>query len=220
MLSADYPIQCRCGRLQGTLSRTARVTRLSCYCLDCQSYAHALGDPGRILDAHGGTEVVATLQQYLTFTAGNESLACLSLSPQGILRWYAGCCNTPIANTTRDPKLSYVGIVHTCLGAPAARTAAFGPPRAPVNTRHAKGKVATSALNVSNSIVRVVARVLRARLDGSWRRSPFFRSGSSTPVVARRVLSVEERERARNAARVWQPEESSQSGGAVASKPD
>lgn len=218
MLSADHPIRCRCGRLQGTLSRAARVTRLSCYCRDCQTYAHALGDPARILDAQGGTEVVAALQQYLAFTAGNESLACLSLSPKGTLRWYASCCNTPIANTTRDPKLSYVGIVHTCLGEPSVRAAAFGPPRAPVNTKHAKGKVTTSALNVVNSIVRIVARVLRARLDGRWRYSPFFAPGSFAPVAAPRALSLEERARARSAAGVWQPEGSRR--GPEVSKPD
>jgi len=200
MLGADYPIQCRCGRLRGTLSRAARTIRLSCYCRDCQTYAHALGDAGRMLDAQGGTEVVATLQQYLSFSAGREALACLSLSPRGTLRWYAACCNTAIANTARDPKLSYLGIVHTCLGEPSARAAAFGPPRAPVNTKHAYGKVTTNAWSVLHSIVRIVARVLRARLDGSWRRSPFFPPDSAAPVVAPRVLNREERERARRAA--------------------
>lgn len=199
MLSADYPIKCRCGRLQGTLARAAPVTRLSCYCRDCQTYAHVLGDPDRILDPQGGTEVVATLQQYLTFTAGNESLVCLSLSPTGILRWYASCCNTPVANTARDPKLSYVGIVHTCLGEPPARTAAFGPARAPIYTKHAKGEVATSTPSIFASFVRIIASVLRARMNGTWRRSPFFPPGSSAPVAAPRVLSLAERERARSA---------------------
>lgn len=202
MLSADYPIKCRCGRLQGALSRDARTMRISCYCRDCQTYAHALGDPGRVLDANGGTEVVATLQQYLTFTAGTDSLACLSLGPKGLLRWYASCCNTPIANITRNPKLSYVSVVHTCLGEPTARAAAFGPPRAPINTKHAKGAVATNGLDVLHSLVRIMARVLRARLNGGWRRSPFFAPGGSTPVVAARVLRPEERERARRAAGV------------------
>ena len=88
---------------------------MSCYCRDCQAFAHALGNPGAILDKLGGTDIVATLQQYVTFTKGTEALACLSLSERGLLRWYANCCNTPIANTARNPKLSYVGLVHTCL---------------------------------------------------------------------------------------------------------
>lgn len=203
MRSADYPIRCRCGRLQGVLSRAAPTTRLSCYCRDCQTYAHALGDPGRVLDARGGTEVVASLQPYVAFTAGTGSLACLSLGPNGLLRWYASCCHTPVANTTRNPKLSYVGIVHTCLGAPSARAAAFGPAGAPVNTKHAKGEVPARALSVLRSIVRIAANLLRARASGAWRRTPFFRPEDSSPVVAPRVLTPEERQRARSAAEAW-----------------
>jgi len=202
MLSADYPIRCRCGRLQGAIAREAPTTRASCYCRDCQTYAHALGDPGRVLDPQGGTEVVATLQQYIRFTAGTESLASLSLRPNGLLRWYAACCDTPIANTVRDPKVSYVGVVHTCLGEPSARLAAFGPSAVSVNTRRAKGAVKTSALSVAAATIPVVWSVLRARLSGGWRRSPFFVPGSAVPVAAPRVLSPEERERARSAAGV------------------
>jgi hypothetical protein len=99
------------GRL-GVVSQTARTTRATCYCRDCQAYAHALGNPESVLDHIGGTDIVATLQQHVTLTRGAESLACLSLSERGILRWYAGCCNTPIANTARSPKMSYVGLVH------------------------------------------------------------------------------------------------------------
>lgn len=199
MLSADYKIRCKCGRVQGTLSRAANTTRLSCYCRDCQTYAHALGNPERTLDAQGGTEVVSTLQQYVTFMSGVDALACLSLSPNGLLRWYASCCNTPIANITRGPKLSYVGIVHTCLGDSSAIAAAFGPARAPVNTKHAKGKVATSTTSVLASTVRIIASVLRARLNGTWKRSPFFEPGTSVPVAVPHVLSREERGRAQSA---------------------
>jgi len=33
---------------------------------------------------------------------GAEHLACLRLSPKGLLRWYASCCDTPLANTLVD----------------------------------------------------------------------------------------------------------------------
>lgn len=202
MLSADYPIRCRCGRLQGVIAREARTTRALCYCRDCQTYAHALGDPGRVLDPQGGTDVVATLQQYVRFTDGKDSLASLSLSPNGLLRWYAACCNTPIANTTRDPRVSYVGLVHACLGEPSAQLAAFGPPVVSINTKHAKGEVKASAAKAVAVTVPIVWSVLRARLSGAWRRTPFFVAGSSVPVAAPRVLSPEEKERARRAAGV------------------
>jgi Family of unknown function (DUF6151) len=200
ILNSDHTIQCRCGRLQGTLSRDARFTRLSCYCRDCQAYAHALGSPDLILDDLGGTDIVATLQQYVTFAKGTDSLACLSLSERGLLRWYASCCNTPIGNTARDPKLSYVGVVHTCLGASSTSLdAVFGPARMPVNTKHARGKLRSNVLSTLVSAARIIRPVLWARACGTWKRSAFFRSNDFKPVGPPRVLSPAERERARNA---------------------
>src|SRR5436190_22157980 len=167
MRNSDYAIRCKCGRLHGVLSRSAPATRAICYCRDCQAYAHALGKPETILDSLGGTEVVASVQQYVSFTKGADSLACLSLGERGLLRWYASCCNTPIANITRDPKLSYVGIMHCCLGTTASLDSVFGPARIAVNTKHAKGKVArTNPLRALVSIARIMASVLRARVNG------------------------------------------------------
>jgi hypothetical protein len=32
--------------------------------------------------------------------------------------WYARCCNTPIGNTLVDYRISFIGLVHTCLQSP------------------------------------------------------------------------------------------------------
>jgi len=198
MQYTTHAIQCQCGQLQGTLS-AASVTRLNCHCRDCQAYAHALGNAERILDDHDGTNVVITLQQYVSITKGEELLACLSLSEQGILRWYASCCNTPIANTARDPQLSYVALLHTALGKSAASLdAQFGAKRALINTKHARGKVSASALDGLFATARIITAVIKARANGSWQRSPFFRSGSSQPAAIPRVLGAEERLQAFN----------------------
>ena len=195
----DQPLQCRCGQLKGAIARAARLTRVSCYCRDCQAYAHALGNPETVLDDLGGTDIVASLQQHVTLTGNTEVLACLSLSKRGLLRWYAGCCNTPIANTTRDFRLSYVGLVHTCLGqSSSALDVAFGPERIAVNTKHAKARVASSRLRTITSMLSIFASVARARIDGTYRKSPFFNTANGNPVVVPRILSASERERARN----------------------
>jgi hypothetical protein len=201
MLKSDHTIRCRCGRLRGTLAREAPVSRASCYCRDCQTYAHALGKPEQVLDSHGGTDVVATLQQHLRFTEGATELACLSLSDKGLLRWHARCCGTPIANTARDPKLSYLGLVHTCLGSdPAALDAAFGASRLAINTQHAKGPVAKSSrLGMLATMSRIIGTVLWARVNGSWKRSPLFNAGDQKPIVPVRVLAPDELQRARSA---------------------
>jgi hypothetical protein len=195
----QHPIRCQCGKLQGTVSHPERANRGVCYCRDCQAYARALGSDG-ILDELGGTDVVATLPKYVTFTAGTEALACMSLTERGLLRWYASCCNTPIGNTQRDYKFSFVGLVHSCLEhPPQTLDSSFGPVRMRVNTKHAEGKPESMPLSTFTSVVHFLASVVRARLDGSYKHTPFFDPRRGTPVVQPRVLSSTERERAMHA---------------------
>ena len=196
----NHPLRCRCGTLNGNVSHPEKVSRGVCYCKDCQAYAHFLGKPNDILDEMGGTDVVATLPKYVTFTRGIEALACMSLTEKGMLRWYASCCNTPIGNTPRDFKSSHVGLVHTCLE-DSARTleSSFGPVRMRVNTKHAKGNPKLVPMSTIASIVRFLCSLIRARVDGSYRQTPFFASDRGTPVVAPKVLTIPERERVMNA---------------------
>jgi hypothetical protein len=111
LLAMNHPLRCQCGTLQGHVSHTESVCRGICYCKDCQAYAQFLGKPGEILDEMGGSDVIATLPRHVTFTQGLEALTCVSLSDKGMLRWYASCCNTPVGNTSRDFKVSHVGLL-------------------------------------------------------------------------------------------------------------
>lgn len=83
-------------------------------CDDCQSYAHYLNHPERILDPNGGTELYPVPQSYLKITTGKEHLQCLRLTSKGTYRWYAGCCNTPVANSG-GAKVPFVGVVHSIM---------------------------------------------------------------------------------------------------------
>jgi hypothetical protein len=195
----NHPLQCRCGVLRGYVSHPERANRGVCYCKDCQAYAHFLGKPSDILDEMGGTDVVATLPKYLTFTHGLESLACMSLTENGLLRWYARCCNTPIGNTRRDFKVSFVGLVHTCLEDPSRTLdSSFGPIRMRVNTKNAKGSPQSMPLSTLVAGLRFLTSLIRARLDGSYKRTPFFDAHRGTPVVRPKVLTGSERERVMN----------------------
>lgn len=201
MKNTSHKIQCRCGQLEGELV-AGNAMRFACYCRDCQAYAHALGHPEQVLDARGGTDVVAATQQQLRFTKGVESLACLTLSGRGIYRWYASCCNTPIANTARDPRLSYVAVVHSCLG---EMDAEFGSQRIPVNGPKTKGKRGYSTPRAMFSVARLIGAVVRARLTGRWKNTPLFKAGEPGPVVAPRVLDAQERQRAYDAVKQARP---------------
>jgi hypothetical protein len=130
----SHPLQCRCGVVQGTVSRPEIANRMVCYCRDCQAFAHFLGRAADILDEDGGSDVVQTPPANVVFTAGVDSLACMRLTERGLLRWYASCCNTPIGNTPPDFRMSFVGLVSTCLQSPTRSIEdSFGPVRAGVH---------------------------------------------------------------------------------------
>jgi len=196
----NHPLRCGCGTLRGSVSHTEKANRAVCYCRDCQAYAQFLGNAEGILDELGGTDVVATLSQYVTFTEGMEALACMSLTQNGLLRWYASCCRTPIGNTQRDFRVSFVGLVHPCLeGTSKTLDSSFGRVRMRVNTKSAKGKPQSMPLSTLAALPRFVTSIIRARLDGSYRLTPFFDPDRGTPVVSPKVLSASEREQVMNA---------------------
>jgi len=192
-----HRFHCRCGTVQGEVLQPRQGVRAACYCRDCQAYAHVLGEPGRVLDAAGGTEVVATQAPYVRFTAGTSSLACLSLSPRGLLRWYARCCATPIANTPRDWRLPYVGLVHTGLGPVESLEGGFGPVQLRVNTQSARAAPPGGrGLRGWARFGGLVVRLLAARLRGTYRASPFF-DREGRPAVPVEVVPREKVEQAR-----------------------
>lgn len=192
----NHPLRCQCGTLQGHVSHTETVCRGVCYCKDCQAYAHFLGKADEILGEMGGSDVVATLPQHVTFTQGVERLTCMSLSDKGMLRWYASCCNTPIGNTARDFKVSHVGLLHNCLRDPSASLDdAFGPVRMRVGMKSAKGTPKAMALSTTVSVLQFMARLIRARMDGSYKKTPFFDPETGAPRVSPKALTPDERAR-------------------------
>lgn len=190
-----HPLQCECGTVRGQIEHAERANRGLCYCTDCQAYAHFLERASIVLDAQGGSQVVATQPRFVHFTAGIDAIACMSLSERGLLRWYASCCNTPIGNTPRDRKVAYVGLLHNCLVAqPAQLESAFGPVNVVLNTQSAKGEVqAATPLRNAKAIVRLGTTLLRARWSGTYRSNPFF-TAEGVPIKPARVLTRAERE--------------------------
>jgi hypothetical protein len=196
-----HPFRCRCGQLQGEVEPGEPTMRAVCYCRDCRTYAHWLGHPQDVVDAAGGTDVVATHARHVRFTGGQAQLACMSLSPRGIYRWYAACCRTPIGNTARDPKLPYVGLVHTALEQVRPLEPDFPPVQLDVNRSGALGTAPRRGGPLM--MARFGAMVLRlgaARLTGSYRRTPFF-DAAGAPVVPVHVPPRTEVDAARQAAR-------------------
>lgn len=190
-----HPLQCACGSLKGHVSLSFAVNHAMCYCKDCQAFMHAL-DRADVLDDRGGTDIVQTTPQALQFSQGIGNLDCLRLTPNGLLRWYTRCCNTPIGNTSPNHKLSFVGLIHASLqgSGQAPLTESFGPVRMRGFTRSARGEPKPRATFSVMSIARLWSTVMSARLSGSYRQTPFFTADGHC-MVTPRVLSAGERER-------------------------
>lgn len=171
-------LTCSCGAMEWCLTPDAPGTHIACYCADCQAYAAHLEQTGR-LDAQGGTNIFQTLPHCVTFTRGTEHLSALRLTPKGLLRWYAGCCGTPVANTLPGPALPFVGLVLR------AGQDGFGPVQAQVNTRAAKAPIKEHG--TAKAGLAVLRRAITARLRGQSSGAPFFEGGH--PVVTPVVLS-------------------------------
>ena len=189
----NHPLQCQCGTLRGSVAKTLIVNRGVCYCRDCQAFAYFLGRQADVLDERGGTDIIQTLPRNIAFTHGIKSIACMRLTPKGMIRWFAGCCGTPIGNTLASPAISFIGLVHTCLETPdIPLQASFGPVRTWVNTASARGTAKPSAKALSASSFRLIYHALKARIDGNYKHNPLFRPDTKAPIVTPRVLSSSE----------------------------
>jgi hypothetical protein len=198
----SHPVRCQCGTIQGSVANPGNANHCVCYCRDCQAFAHFLGKADTVLDERGGSEIIQVPPKNLTFSQGQEALACMRLTEKGLLRWYAACCNTPIGNTLMTPKISFVGLVHNCLESSArSLDDSFGPVRARVNPKGAKGDPKPEVVGQGPVIWWFITRVLTARLNGDYKLNPLFHADTGKPVKIPKVLSASEHTGVMNAVR-------------------
>ena len=194
--------------LRGTAHNITPETgnRVVCMCDDCQAYARYLGGAQSVLDEHGGTDIFQATPSQIVLAEGTEHLRCLRLSSKGLLRWYAGCCRTPVVNTVASFRVPFVGIVHSFMDfeGSCTRREALGPVIAYTQARYAVGEPPVGAHPRApfGLIVRSLRLLARAVLKGAHKPSPFFTLGTGEPVVEPMVLSGPEREKLRASGRV------------------
>lgn len=177
--------RCDCGAIHGHLiARAVRSgTHVVCFCADCRAAGLLLNRPD---PAPGPVDLFQTAPDGVHFQTGKDRLGLVRLGPNGLLRWYANCCNAPMFNTLAKPSLPFVGIHANRVDDPAR----LGPVRARGFVPQAGGK--TRHEGAVAMIWGLASRMLAARLSGRWRDTPFF-DAQGRPVAEARVLTTEER---------------------------
>jgi hypothetical protein len=199
---SDLALRCACGAVRGRLRDVSANSgnRLVCYCDDCQAFAHFLGHADAILDAQGGSDLFQLAPARIEITQGADRLACVRLTSKGLLRWYADCCKTPIANTMASSRAPFAGMLHSFVDHARdgrSRDEALGPVLGRVFARF---RVAPDDPNAppaterpsASIIFRSVRKLLMAWLRGEAAPSPFFDAQTGEPRATPKVLSDEE----------------------------
>ena len=158
-----------------------------CCCDDCQNFVRYLKQENSAVDKFGGTKIYQTSQSQLTIHEGLNQLKSLRLSEKGTLRWYAGCCNTPIGNSI-NASMPFIGVIHSFIDA-KDQADKLGSVRAYVQTQHAIGQpdYPHSAEKFPIGItLRIIRKMLVWKIRGMHKPTMFFDSDGrpvSTPVI-------------------------------------
>ena len=191
-----HRLQCQCGSICANIDSVGTSNRIICYCTDCRAFARFLARPD-VLDARGGTEIIQVAQSRVRITHGKERLAAIRLTENGMVRWYASCCRTRIGNTMINPKMGFIGLVHSCLDH-SQLTNDFGQEVALVNTDAAIGDPKPKQHGLLRSIRSFLLILTKGLLSGGYRKSSLF-TQSGLPVVAPQILTTEQLGRLKSA---------------------
>lgn len=193
----EMNIECDCGAVKGTVeSKHLKGYRATCLCDDCQAYAHYI-QRADTLDANGGTDVIPVMPSHYALQSGIGNLKCVRLSPKGMFRWYASCCNSPMGNSMPTQKIPYLGVPERVFAKKYSAEQIekeFGPVLERVQAQFAKGTLPPlSQKKVSLTfLLRVLKFIIFAKLTGAGKPSPFFNNGE--PIAKPYILNKRERE--------------------------
>lgn len=183
-------ISCDCGSFVATLNSFPKNTpgRLVCYCDDCQSYLKKLARID-VLDEYGGTEIIPVYPKEIEIIQGLDKLKCYRLTEHGIYRWATSCCNSPIANTS--PGFPWAGILHTAYTShnPTALSE-LGEIKSRIYGKYAlDGAPFKISKKISfRDMLVVMPFIVKGKVLGMHKNSPFFGSDNTTPICVPEIL--------------------------------
>jgi hypothetical protein len=183
-------ISCDCGSFVANLISFPKNTpgRLVCYCDDCQAYATKLKRTD-ILDQFGGTEVIPAYPNEIEVIQGLDKLKCYRLTEHGTYRWATSCCNSPLVNIR--PGFPWAGIIHTAYtNQNPDALSELGDIRCRIYGKYAREG---APFNISETIafrdkLIVMPFILKGKILGKDKNSPFFGSDNKTPICEPEIL--------------------------------
>ncbi|MGI9367395.1 MAG: DUF6151 family protein [Ruegeria sp.] len=183
---ADLSFSCDCGAFAGhiTAAGVKSGTHVVCYCPDCRAGELYFEQPD---PAPGPVDIFQMSPDAIEIEKGAENLAAMRLGPNGMYRWYAKCCNSPIATSMTTPQKPFAGF--------SVRRIADAEKLGPVVT---KGSVPNpdgkrKHENVAPAAWALLKRIVSSRVSGRWRKNPFFDTDTGQPIVEPKILTKSER---------------------------
>ncbi|MBV1861817.1 MAG: hypothetical protein KUG77_25580 [Nannocystaceae bacterium] len=187
-MTSALPLKCSCGTIRGTVEPASASVgrRVVCMCVDCQTFARWLGNEDNILDDVGGTDLYQTTPARVRLTEGRDQIRCARLSPKGNLRFFAGCCRTPIANCASAPGIPLANIFSAFSDHDAAgisRDDALGPVTVRIQAKGATGPAPAGSHDTIGKVTLagMAAGLLWDRIRGQHQPNPFRNDDGSLP---------------------------------------
>ncbi|MDG5751394.1 DUF6151 family protein [Qipengyuania sp. XHP0211] len=185
---------CACGTVTGSITDVGpkQGDYVYCHCTDSQAVPKLLGAEERILERAGGTALYQTRCARLRFASGEDRLAGVHMTDKPTLRWYAGCCDTPLFNTYANGKLPYTTIL--LANCDEAGRAALGEPSGHLHLADAPGETGDlKPMSMAALLRSFFKRLVKDIVSGDRRRNPLFDPKTLEPIATPRRLTPGER---------------------------
>ncbi len=185
-------LECSCGTVKGKLDVVPKsFFHVHCLCCDCQSFASHLNNKDKILDEHGGTELLQTYPSLMEISEGQDRIGCVQLRGKGLYRWHTTCCNMPLANTMNSASVPFVGVPVKLMkfANEQEKMDVLGPVTMKAFGKYAIGEMPKDAHArfPLSYMPKIIGFMIKGMFKKRHRPSPFFKDNE--PVIKVNVLS-------------------------------
>ena len=192
-MTSEIPLSCQCGKVTGCVKDVSPNTgnHIVCMCIDCQTYAHHLNSE-ELLNENGGTELYQTTPNKVTLNSGQEHVKLLKLTPKGAERFYASCCNTPIANNL-SATMAFVGVPTAVLDFDSVQTSSdqmIGEVTDFCMAKYGYGDIPKNASNGFPLLLtlKIMKQLLLGKLTKSYKPNAFYNVETQEPLAKRELI--------------------------------